>query len=65
MIICSITFSINLTIPHGSLVAVVGQVGSGKTSLISSLLGELTKRTGRIRINVGTSLIRFSESIFT
>ena len=32
--------------------AVVGQVGSGKTSLISSLLGELTKRTGRIRINV-------------
>ena len=65
MNICSITFSINLTIPHGSLVAVVGQVGSGKTSLISSLLGELTKRTGRIRINVRTSLIRSSESILT
>ena len=52
-------------IPHGSLVAVVGQVGSGKTSLISSLLGELTKRTGRIRMNVRTSLIRSSEFILT
>ncbi|NXA05652.1 MRP6 protein, partial [Sapayoa aenigma] len=32
---------IDLTVPQGSLVAVVGQVGAGKSSLLSALLGEL------------------------
>ena len=32
---------INLTIPSGSLVGVIGLVGSGKTSLISAMLGEM------------------------
>ncbi|XP_010051984.2 ABC transporter C family member 12 [Eucalyptus grandis] len=34
--------SINLEIPVGSLVAIVGGTGQGKTSLISAMLGELS-----------------------
>ncbi|NXE20453.1 MRP6 protein, partial [Ardeotis kori] len=37
---------IDLTVPQGSLLAVVGQVGSGKSSLLSALLGELEKTDG-------------------
>lgn len=33
--------NINLTIKKGSLVAIVGQVGSGKSSLLSAILGEM------------------------
>ncbi|KAJ1959010.1 hypothetical protein GGI12_004567 [Dipsacomyces acuminosporus] len=32
---------INLAIAHGSLVAVIGSVGSGKTSLMNALVGEM------------------------
>lgn len=35
--------NINLAIPKGSLVAVVGSVGSGKSSLLYALLGEMEK----------------------
>ena len=34
---------INLSIPRGSLTAIVGPVGSGKSSLISAILGEMEK----------------------
>lgn len=40
--------NINLKFKQGSLVAVVGSVGSGKSSLISALLGEMEKVTGRV-----------------
>ena len=33
--------NISLEIPKGSLVAIVGQVGSGKSSLLSAILGEM------------------------
>ncbi|XP_053133153.1 ATP-binding cassette sub-family C member 6-like isoform X2 [Hemicordylus capensis] len=39
---------INLAIPQGSLCAVVGQVGAGKSSLLSALLGELRRIEGCI-----------------
>nr|AJG01605.1 ATP-binding cassette sub-family C member 1 [Dreissena polymorpha] len=39
---------INLEISDGKLVAVVGQVGAGKSSLISAFLGEMEKRAGRV-----------------
>uniref|UniRef100_A0A8C6UP06 Multidrug resistance-associated protein 1 n=1 Tax=Neogobius melanostomus TaxID=47308 RepID=A0A8C6UP06_9GOBI len=39
-------FSLNVQIPEGSLVAVVGLVGSGKSSLLSALLGEMDKIEG-------------------
>uniref|UniRef100_A0A8D0BB66 ABC-type glutathione-S-conjugate transporter n=1 Tax=Salvator merianae TaxID=96440 RepID=A0A8D0BB66_SALMN len=41
---------INLTIPHGSLCAVVGPVGAGKSSLLSALLGELQRMEGSLRM---------------
>ncbi|XP_068632708.1 multidrug resistance-associated protein 1 isoform X2 [Battus philenor] len=40
--------NISLRIPRGSLVAVVGAVGSGKSSLLSALLGEMDKISGRV-----------------
>uniref|UniRef100_A0A8B9MWC4 ABC-type glutathione-S-conjugate transporter n=1 Tax=Accipiter nisus TaxID=211598 RepID=A0A8B9MWC4_9AVES len=39
-------YRIDLTVPQGSLLAVVGQVGAGKSSLLSALLGELEKTDG-------------------
>ncbi|KAM3916377.1 multidrug resistance-associated protein 1-like [Leptodactylus fuscus] len=42
--------SINLSIQKGSLVAVVGQVGCGKTSLLSALLGEMEAVEGKVAL---------------
>uniref|UniRef100_A0A8C5SHP2 Uncharacterized protein n=1 Tax=Laticauda laticaudata TaxID=8630 RepID=A0A8C5SHP2_LATLA len=41
---------ITLEIAHGSLVAIVGSVGSGKSSLISAMLGEMENIKGHINI---------------
>uniref|UniRef100_A0A8C7QSC6 ABC-type glutathione-S-conjugate transporter n=1 Tax=Oncorhynchus mykiss TaxID=8022 RepID=A0A8C7QSC6_ONCMY len=41
---------INVRVPQGSLVAVVGHVGSGKSSLLSAMLGETEKRSGSVSI---------------
>ncbi|GJJ74849.1 ATP-binding cassette, subfamily C (CFTR/MRP), member 1 [Entomortierella parvispora] len=41
---------INLSVPRGQLVAIVGRVGQGKTSLLSALIGEMYKRQGTVRI---------------
>ena len=43
--------SLNLKIPNGSLVAIVGSVGSGKTSILSALLGEMNKTSGQVDIS--------------
>ncbi|KAL3887247.1 hypothetical protein ACJMK2_027191, partial [Sinanodonta woodiana] len=40
--------NITLEIPEGKLVAVVGQVGSGKSSLISAFVGEMEKLSGKV-----------------
>ncbi|XP_031698824.1 canalicular multispecific organic anion transporter 2 isoform X1 [Anarrhichthys ocellatus] len=42
--------NINLMVPQGSLLAVVGHVGCGKSSLISALLGEVEKLEGEVSI---------------
>jgi len=36
---------------RGSLIAIVGQVGSGKSSIISALLGEMQKKHGTVTVN--------------
>lgn len=43
---------LNVCIPEGSLVAVVGHVGSGKSSLLSALLGEMDKLEGTVAVKV-------------
>ncbi|GIY33687.1 multidrug resistance-associated protein 1 [Caerostris darwini] len=40
--------NINLNVRQGQLIAVIGPVGAGKSSLLSSLLGELHKKSGSI-----------------
>lgn len=44
--------NINLQVEQGQLVAVVGTVGSGKSSLLSALLGEMEKINGRVNTKV-------------
>ncbi|KAK7938450.1 hypothetical protein WMY93_001776 [Mugilogobius chulae] len=42
--------NLNVQIPEGALVAVVGLVGSGKSSLLSALLGEMDKVEGTVSV---------------
>ena len=46
------TFRLNLRVEPGQLVAVVGHVGSGKSSLLSALLGEMEILTGKVNRKV-------------
>uniref|UniRef100_A0A673CN78 ATP-binding cassette, sub-family C (CFTR/MRP), member 3 n=1 Tax=Sphaeramia orbicularis TaxID=375764 RepID=A0A673CN78_9TELE len=43
-------YDMKIHIPYGSLLAVVGHVGCGKSSLISALLGEMEKLEGEVSI---------------
>ena len=45
-------YSLNLSVKPGQLVAVVGQVGAGKSSLIQALLGEMEKHGGHATLKV-------------
>ncbi|XP_069474938.1 ATP-binding cassette sub-family C member 5 isoform X2 [Ambystoma mexicanum] len=44
-------YNIDLEIEQGKLVGICGSVGSGKTSLISSILGQMTLLEGSIAVN--------------
>ncbi|XP_072031468.1 ATP-binding cassette sub-family C member 9-like [Amphiura filiformis] len=44
---------INLEIPYGELTMVIGGVGSGKSSLLSAILGEMTTLKGSITFGKG------------
>ena len=44
--------SVNLRVKPGQLVAVVGQVGAGKSSIIQALLGEMEKHGGNVALRV-------------
>lgn len=41
--------NINLAIPEGQLTAVVGPVGTGKTSLLEAIIGEMRKLSGTVK----------------
>ncbi len=43
--------NINLKVKTGTRVAVCGTVGSGKSSLLSSILGEIPKLAGMVRVS--------------
>jgi len=45
-----------MQVPPGSLLAVVGAVGSGKSSLLSAMLGEMDKVKGKVKVKVRTNL---------
>lgn len=42
--------NINVAVKKGSLTAIVGTVGSGKSSLISAMLGEMEKDRGKVNV---------------
>lgn len=46
---------LNMTAEKGSLVAVVGSVGAGKSSLCSAILGEMEKQRGFLNVRVSTN----------
>ncbi|KAJ3113711.1 hypothetical protein HDU96_003040 [Phlyctochytrium bullatum] len=47
----SILRGINLEIPKGALVAIVGPVGSGKSSLLEALVGEMRRTNGSVEVS--------------
>ena len=51
---------VSMVIPRGMFVAVVGPVGSGKTSLLQGLIGEMRKTSGNITF--GGSVAYCSQS---
>ena len=48
---------IDMSVDAGSLVAVVGSVGSGKSSLLSALLGEMTRTGGSVNVHGTTAYV--------
>ena len=42
--------NINISVKKGSLTAIIGKVGSGKSSLMSAFLGEMIKISGKVNI---------------
>lgn len=49
--------SINMQVPKGNLIAVVGTVGSGKSSLVSAILGEMEKIEGTVNVDGKIALV--------
>merc|ERR1712136_709054 len=45
-----VIFDINLHVKRGRLIGICGGVGSGKTSLVSSLLGQINKKKGSLEM---------------
>ncbi|KAG7093889.1 hypothetical protein E1B28_007528 [Marasmius oreades] len=41
---------INMTVRKGELVGVLGRVGSGKSSLLSAILGDMTRTEGEVKV---------------
>eukprot|EP00028_Trichosphaerium_sp_Am-I-7-wt_P005430 CAMPEP_0168519036 /NCGR_PEP_ID=MMETSP0405-20121227/7077_1 /TAXON_ID=498012 /ORGANISM="Trichosphaerium sp, Strain Am-I-7 wt" /LENGTH=1028 /DNA_ID=CAMNT_0008539499 /DNA_START=322 /DNA_END=3408 /DNA_ORIENTATION=+ len=47
----SVLSDIDLKVKKGELLAVIGTVGSGKSSLLSAMLGEIPKSNGTVKVN--------------
>jgi len=55
-----LSHSLNLSVKPQQLVAVVGQVGAGKSSLIQALLGEMEKLDGHVMLKVICALCEWT-----
>uniref|UniRef100_A0A4W5KZ77 ABC-type glutathione-S-conjugate transporter n=1 Tax=Hucho hucho TaxID=62062 RepID=A0A4W5KZ77_9TELE len=55
--VCLLCVSVSLEIKPGKLVAVVGVVGSGKSSLISAMLGEMHSAKGFVNVQGSVALV--------
>jgi ABC-type multidrug transport system fused ATPase/permease subunit len=53
--------SVSMDVQEGELIIVAGQVGSGKSSLLQIMLGELAPSSGSARIRPGTELAYASQ----
>lgn len=56
---------INLEIKPGSVVAVIGLTGSGKSSLIQAILGELKANSGQLQVNGSLSYTSQESWLFS
>ncbi|XP_027165594.1 ABC transporter C family member 4-like [Coffea eugenioides] len=54
---------VNFQIKKGELAAIVGTVGSGKSSLLAAVLGELKKISGKVRVCGSTAYVAQSSWI--
>lgn len=55
---------VRLEIEHGSRVAVVGDNGQGKTTLLRTLTGDLAPRTGTVRWGFGCELGVYAQHVY-
>lgn len=55
---------VNMTIPRGKVTAIMGPSGTGKTTLLKLIGGQLTPERGRILID-GQDVHRLSKALFT
>ncbi|GMI73762.1 multidrug resistance-associated protein 4, ATP-binding cassette C4 [Hibiscus trionum] len=55
--------NINLEVKKGELTAIVGTVGSGKSSLLGSILGEMHKISGKVKVCGTTAYVAQSSWI--
>ncbi|KAI3749246.1 hypothetical protein L2E82_19853 [Cichorium intybus] len=49
--------NLNFEIKKGELAAIVGTVGSGKSSLLASVLGEMPKLSGKVKVSGSTAYV--------
>jgi ABC-type multidrug transport system fused ATPase/permease subunit len=55
---------ISLSVPAGGITAIAGPVGCGKTSLLSSLFGELRLTAGRVQLDTSVTIGLVGQSPF-
>ncbi|XP_072049231.1 ATP-binding cassette sub-family C member 5-like isoform X2 [Amphiura filiformis] len=57
-------FDMNLVVKKGSLIGICGSVGSGKSSLISALLGRMVKMNGTVALEGSIAYVSQQACIF-
>ncbi|PSN51489.1 Multidrug resistance-associated protein 5 [Blattella germanica] len=56
--------SIQLDVPHGRLIGICGSVGSGKSSLLSAIMGDMIKTAGHMRVMGSMAIVSQQAWIF-